>query len=125
MDSHGWVPLALVSSFKRLCALTGGSMPLLRDAVRHSEVLETNGDRIRLRDGAWEPWVLRDAVQSSVSEEQPAHNLDGTSLPSYMTNSEQDERRVQEAEDEDEDDDGEEEEESDDDIVIVMSIDDL
>ncbi|KAH7100060.1 hypothetical protein BKA62DRAFT_605351, partial [Auriculariales sp. MPI-PUGE-AT-0066] len=66
MDARGWVSLALVGSFKRLRALTEGSLTVLRDAAVLSGLLETRDDRVRLRDGAWEPWVLKDAAASEV-----------------------------------------------------------
>lgn len=87
-------------------------MPLLRDAVAHSELLETSGDRIRLRDGAWESWVLPDAASSVVESRDFRSSFDAAGfIPRDRSRIKGD---VDELEDEDE--------ESDDDIVFVMSV---
>ena len=116
MDSRGWVPLSLVASFKRLHSLTGGSMPLLRDVIALSEVVETNGDYIRLRDSAWGPWVLPGAATSLVDEEQPP--VIDSGLPDIEII---EGRRPVTAEEIRMDSDDDEDEDSDDDIVFVMS----
>ena len=89
---------------------------MLRDVLALSEVVETNGDHIRLRDNAWGPWVLPGAATSLVDEEQPP--VIDSGLPDIEII---EGRRPVTAEEIRMDSDEEEDEDSDDDIVFVMS----
>ncbi|EJD54779.1 hypothetical protein AURDEDRAFT_110265 [Auricularia subglabra TFB-10046 SS5] len=103
MDSRGWIPIALVATFNRVRALTA-SPALVREVMGVSALLEVRGDRVRLRDAQWKPYVTPDAV------------------PSAGDSSDDEDARVEAALRRPATGDGDEED-SDDDIVFVLSVD--
>ncbi|KZV99550.1 hypothetical protein EXIGLDRAFT_220095 [Exidia glandulosa HHB12029] len=106
MDSRGWIPIPLVASFNRVRALsTSGA--LVREVMGLSALLEVKGDRVRLRDGLWMPYVTPDALPSTVISD------DEDDKPSVLASS------VAEVTEDDTDDLDEDDE--DDDIVFVMT----
>lgn len=106
MDAHGWIPIPLVASFNRVRTLTH-SGALVREVMGLSALLEVRGDRVRLRDGLWRPYVLPEAVPSVVVSE------DEDDPPTLLASA------VAEVTEDDTDDADEDDE--DDDIVFVMT----
>ncbi|KAK3828056.1 MAG: hypothetical protein J3Q66DRAFT_321706 [Benniella sp.] len=56
MDSEGFVPLSLVANFNRVRYLTT-DLELIKEALRPSNEIELNGDRIRKKDD-WATWIF-------------------------------------------------------------------
>ncbi|KAG1354162.1 la-related protein 1C [Cocos nucifera] len=56
MDEQGWVPISLIAGFNRVKQLTNSKQYIL-DAVRLSDVVELQGEKIRKRND-WMNWVL-------------------------------------------------------------------
>lgn len=67
MDNHGWVPISVIASFNRVRQLTY-DVGLVRDVMGLSLLIEVQGDKVRLRDRQWAPFILPDAVASDVPE---------------------------------------------------------
>ncbi|KAF9421202.1 La ribonucleoprotein domain member 1 [Podila epigama] len=56
MDAEGYVPLSLVANFNRVKSLTTDHA-LIKDALKSSNVIEVNGDKIR-KKGDWATWIF-------------------------------------------------------------------
>ncbi|KAJ4468779.1 hypothetical protein J3R30DRAFT_3304423 [Lentinula aciculospora] len=65
MDSHGWVPISLIASFNRVRQITTDE-PFVRDVLNISSVVEVEGDMVRMKERAWERFVLPGAQSSCV-----------------------------------------------------------
>lgn len=65
MDEHGWVPVTLIASFKKVMQLTENIQQIL-GAVRSSDVVELLGDKIRKRDD-WKKWIMPPTVQIPIA----------------------------------------------------------
>uniref|UniRef100_A0A2N9J3G6 HTH La-type RNA-binding domain-containing protein n=1 Tax=Fagus sylvatica TaxID=28930 RepID=A0A2N9J3G6_FAGSY len=61
MDDQGWVPIKLIARFNKVMHLTE-NIQLILDAVRTSNVLEVQGDKVRRR-GDWMRWIMPASVQ--------------------------------------------------------------
>ncbi|KAL3641014.1 hypothetical protein CASFOL_015982 [Castilleja foliolosa] len=55
MDDNGWVPITLIAKFHRVEKLTK-DVQVIVDAMRHSTVVELQGEKIRRRD-VWNKWI--------------------------------------------------------------------
>ncbi|KAL2905918.1 La-related protein 1C [Bienertia sinuspersici] len=93
MDEHGWVPVTLIARFKKMMQLTENYQQIL-DAVRYSNVVEVQGDKIRRRDD-WMRWIMPPSVQfptasSSTSFTSPTV----TKLATDMQNVKVDEKNI-------------------------------
>ncbi|KAH9607410.1 hypothetical protein KSS87_017534, partial [Heliosperma pusillum] len=66
MDENGWVSVGVISEFNRVKSLTNDTFQIL-EAVRHSKVVEVQGDKIRRRDN-WLQWVMPPSVQFPMSD---------------------------------------------------------
>ncbi|PIN04104.1 RNA-binding protein LARP/SRO9 [Handroanthus impetiginosus] len=69
MDDHGWVPIALIASFRRVQQLTK-DIPVIVDALRYSTVVEVQGDKVR-RHNEWKKWLLPSARHSEPGSHTP------------------------------------------------------
>lgn len=67
MDNRGWVPISVIASFNRVRHLTF-DVTLVRDVLALSALVEVHGDKVRLRDGGWESFILPDAPVSDVPD---------------------------------------------------------
>lgn len=67
MDNRGWVPVSVIASFNRVRQLTY-DINLVRDVMGLSMLVEVHGDKVRLRDRQWLPFILPDAPPSDVPE---------------------------------------------------------
>ncbi|KAL8459174.1 hypothetical protein ACS0TY_036591 [Phlomoides rotata] len=76
MDDHGWVPVSLIYIFRRVHQLTK-DIPLILDSLRHSTVVEVQGDKIRRRS-EWSKWLL--SSSGSRTPSSPPENALTTSL---------------------------------------------
>ncbi|KAK7346319.1 hypothetical protein VNO80_20835 [Phaseolus coccineus] len=56
MDDQGWVPINLISNFKKVKYLTENIQTVI-DAVRASSVVEIQGDKVRKRND-WRRWIM-------------------------------------------------------------------
>ncbi|BAT75350.1 hypothetical protein LR48_Vigan01g174200 [Vigna angularis] len=56
MDDQGWVPISLISNFKKVKYLTENIQTVI-DAVRASSVVEIQGDKVRKRND-WRRWIM-------------------------------------------------------------------
>ncbi|XP_074302550.1 la-related protein 1C-like [Silene latifolia] len=68
MDENGWVSVGVISEFNKVKSLTNDTFQIL-EAVRHSMVVEVQGDKIRRR-GDWMRWVMPPFVQFPMSDAQ-------------------------------------------------------
>ncbi|XP_020581955.1 la-related protein 1B-like [Phalaenopsis equestris] len=83
MDSNGWVPINLIATFNRIKQLTD-STPFILDAIRPSNVLEVEGNRVRKRDG-WQIWLLnRHQNESEDRKSEHGSQTNQESLVSQM-----------------------------------------
>lgn len=73
MNSNGWVPLSILSSFNRVKALTGGDYKLFLEACKWLQAVEVVGDKARARNN-WEQWVfpLADRLPAGKDETNPS-----------------------------------------------------
>ncbi|KAI3464796.1 hypothetical protein Pfo_021459 [Paulownia fortunei] len=55
MDDHGWVPITLIASFRRVHQLTKDIQVIL-ESLRYSNVVEVQGDKVRRRN-TWNKWL--------------------------------------------------------------------
>ncbi|KAH6785889.1 hypothetical protein C2S51_038344 [Perilla frutescens var. frutescens] len=82
MDDHGWVPVSLIASFRRVQQLTK-DIPLILESLRYSMVVEVQGDKVRRRN-EWNKWLLSTGVVNSDSGSHPSssapENVLATSL---------------------------------------------
>ena len=69
MKSDGWTPISTIAGFNRVRTLTGGvtidqAITLIKDVTALSSMLEldTIHDSIRLTDGKWKDYVLKDVT---------------------------------------------------------------
>ncbi|GAB2226257.1 hypothetical protein Drorol1_Dr00022058 [Drosera rotundifolia] len=65
MDGQGWVPISLISGFKKMTELTN-NIQLIIDSVKVSSLVEVQGDKIRRRDD-WDKWIIAPSLQSPVA----------------------------------------------------------
>lgn len=72
MNSNGWVPLSLLSSFYRVSRLTNGDYNLFVEACKWAPSVEVVGDKIRLRQN-WENWVFPydERLEAGKNEDSP------------------------------------------------------
>lgn len=72
MNSNGWVPLSLLSSFYRVSRLTNGDYNLFVEACKWAPSVEVVGDKIRLRQN-WENWVFpyAERLEAGKNEDSP------------------------------------------------------
>jgi len=96
----------VIASFNRVRHLTYDAA-LVRDVLALSVLVEIQGDKVRLRDGGWEPFILPDAPVSDVPD--PSEQL----LLQYHPQEGGEWREQQQG-------DGTEEGEDDEDVVFVM-----
>lgn len=61
------MPISVIASFNRVRQLTYDA-GLVRDVMGLSLLVEVQGDKVRLRDRQWVPFVLPDAAMSDVPE---------------------------------------------------------
>lgn len=73
MNSNGWVPLSILSSFNRVKALTGGDYKLFMEACKWLQAVEVVGDKARARNN-WEQWVfpLAERLPAGKDETSPS-----------------------------------------------------
>ncbi|KAL1555149.1 la-related protein 1A-like [Salvia divinorum] len=55
MDNQGWVPVSVIADFKRVKRMDA-DVPFILDALQASEVIETQGEKIRRRN-EWSKWI--------------------------------------------------------------------
>ncbi|KAI3460425.1 hypothetical protein Pfo_017088 [Paulownia fortunei] len=93
MDDHGWVPIALIASFRRVQQLTK-DIPVILESLRYSTVVEVQGDKVRRRN-EWNKWLHSSGWRNSdsgphtpisVPENVLATSLQEVSLDDAMTN---------------------------------------
>lgn len=80
MDNHGWVPIHVIATFNRIKLLTN-SIPFILDAIRPSDVLEVEGNRVRKRDG-WQLWISEECQNECNTESEP--NSENTTNPDSL-----------------------------------------
>jgi len=56
MNEEGWLPLRLLAGFNRVKSLCS-NLAMITHALRSSEIVEVNGENIRLRNN-WSYWIL-------------------------------------------------------------------
>ncbi|XP_051150938.1 la-related protein 1B-like [Andrographis paniculata] len=56
MDEHGWVPITLIASFRRIDQLTK-DVPLILESLRYSTVVEVQDGKVRRRN-EWRKYLL-------------------------------------------------------------------
>ncbi|KAJ3755748.1 winged helix DNA-binding domain-containing protein, partial [Lentinula raphanica] len=88
MDSHGWIPIPLIATFKRVRSITT-DVADVRNALAVSSIVEVQGDMVRMKEGEWEQFVLPDAQASGV--ESSIHDFPQTSTSSDSTKEEEEE----------------------------------
>ncbi|KAF8519428.1 hypothetical protein JB92DRAFT_2710844 [Gautieria morchelliformis] len=100
MDNRGWVPISVIASFNRVRQLTY-DVGLVRDVMGLSILVEVQGDKVRLRDRQWVPFILPDAAASDVPEpmeqlqqQQQAHAMQSTSESPYSQQEEVEDEEV-------------------------------
>ncbi|KAL6522081.1 hypothetical protein OROMI_031958 [Orobanche minor] len=93
MDDQGWVPIALIASFRRVQQLTK-DIPVILESLRYSTVVEVQGDKLRRRN-EWNKWlhssIRRNSdsgtnTSSSAHESVLANSLQKTSLDDATAN---------------------------------------
>ncbi|XP_011074705.1 la-related protein 1B [Sesamum indicum] len=93
MDEHGWVPITLIASFRRVQQLTK-DIPVILESLRYSTVVEVQGDKVRRRN-EWSKWLHSSARPSldsgphtprAAPENVLATSLQEVSLDDSMTN---------------------------------------
>ncbi|KAK6115717.1 hypothetical protein DH2020_007986 [Rehmannia glutinosa] len=93
MDDHGWVPITLIASFRRVQQLTK-DIPVILESLRYSTVVEVQGDKVRRRN-EWNKWLhssnRRNSdsgthASSSAPENVLVNSLREVSLNDAMTN---------------------------------------
>lgn len=72
MDDQGWVPIKLIAGFNKVMLLTD-NIQLILDAVRTSNVLEIQGDKVRRRE-EWMKWIMPPVQRPNVSGHQTLGN---------------------------------------------------
>lgn len=65
MDAQGWVPASIISNFNRVRNMKT-NIPFILDALRSSNLVEVQGDKIRKRED-WSNWLLPSGHNISVS----------------------------------------------------------
>ncbi|XP_042002607.1 la-related protein 1A-like [Salvia splendens] len=55
MDNQGWVPVSVIANFKRVKRMDA-DVPFILDALQASEVIETQGQKVR-RLNEWSKWI--------------------------------------------------------------------
>jgi hypothetical protein len=102
MDNRGWVPISVIASFNRVRQLTY-DVGLVRDVMGLSILVEVQGDKVRLRDRQWVPFLLPDAAASDVPEpmeqlqqqqQQQAYAMQSTSESAYSQQEEVEDEEV-------------------------------
>ncbi|KAG8862937.1 hypothetical protein FRB96_000357 [Tulasnella sp. 330] len=79
MDSEGWIDIHVIASFPRVRQLTPDAS-LVRDVMNLSTYIEVSpeGDKCRMANGQWEPFVLPGAAPHHSSYQSQPANQDGT-----------------------------------------------
>jgi len=72
MDVQGWVPISIIAKFNRVRSMTTNVLFIL-DALRSSNVVEVQGDKIRKRED-WSNWPLPSGHNNSVSNTKIRQN---------------------------------------------------
>ncbi|KAJ4970946.1 hypothetical protein NE237_004045 [Protea cynaroides] len=62
MDDQGWVSISKIADFNRVKKMTS-NIPFILDALRSSNNIEMQGDKIRKRDD-WSKWLGRNVISS-------------------------------------------------------------
>lgn len=61
MDQEGWVDISLISTFKKVRAITAdlqsADLQYIKETLQSSSMLETQGDKVR-RQNDWHKWVI-------------------------------------------------------------------
>ncbi|KAF8589147.1 winged helix DNA-binding domain-containing protein [Ramaria rubella] len=99
MDNRGWVPVSVIASFNRVRHLTY-DVGLVRDVMSLSVLVEVHGDKVRLRNRHWMPFILPDAAPSDIPELMEQQPLHYNVQPAEINQSQ--EPAAEEGEDEDE-----------------------
>ncbi|BEI86548.1 hypothetical protein CcaverHIS002_0608350 [Cutaneotrichosporon cavernicola] len=60
MDAEGWIEIAMIASFNRIKTLTA-DVAIVTEVMGLSDLLELDGERVRLGNSEWRRWVLPDA----------------------------------------------------------------
>ncbi|KAA1473060.1 winged helix DNA-binding domain-containing protein, partial [Dentipellis sp. KUC8613] len=94
MDSRGWIPIALLASFRRVRQLTPDAA-LVHEVLLLSTIVEVIGEHVRMGSGEWRQFVLPDA---------PASTVEVSELAGTEAEAEAAEGECEEGEEEDEDD---------------------
>lgn len=83
MDTEGWISIAMIASFNRIRSLTP-EVPIIKEMMEHSSLLEVQGDHVRLVGEDAKKWVLPDAKLSPFPPATPAESAitadDATSI---------------------------------------------
>ncbi|XAR73740.1 hypothetical protein NMG60_11007811 [Bertholletia excelsa] len=91
MDDQGWVPIKLIAGFKKVMLLTD-NIQLILDALRSSNVVEVQGDKVRKRE-LWSRWIMPPSAQfATVSSPQPLGRSNYDMLAVNMQNVSLDEK---------------------------------
>ncbi|THG02800.1 hypothetical protein TEA_017030 [Camellia sinensis var. sinensis] len=85
MDEHGWVSIDLIAGFNKVMDMTD-NVQLILDAVRTSDVVEVQVDKVRRRND-WRRWIMPRSVQfpavsSPQSVGRSSHDLLATNVQS-------------------------------------------
>ncbi|KAG0477811.1 hypothetical protein HPP92_012530 [Vanilla planifolia] len=86
MDEHGWVPIHVIAGFNRVKQLTD-NIQFILEAIRTSDVVEVEGNRVRRRD-RWSEWIITPHQNQHATEPvyQSRENTNQESLVSRMDN---------------------------------------
>ena len=80
MDSEGWIDIPTIASFNRVKNLTA-DVPLVKEVMQLSSLLEVREDKVRLAYGESKRWVLPEAKPSSFPAD-PLESFQTMSPPS-------------------------------------------
>lgn len=70
MDAEGWIPIAVLASFKRVRKLTPDPA-LVREVLALSALVEVRDDHVRMSGSQWVQFVLPDARPSAFAAGLP------------------------------------------------------
>ncbi|PIN02566.1 hypothetical protein CDL12_24919 [Handroanthus impetiginosus] len=89
MDDHGWVPISLIASFRRVQQLTK-DITVILESLRYSTTVEMQGDKVRRRN-KWNKWLLSSSRLNNhpvpqTPQDVLATSLQRVSLDDSMTN---------------------------------------
>ncbi|KAK4429417.1 La-related protein 1C [Sesamum alatum] len=84
MDNHGWVPITLIASFRRVHQLTN-DIPLILESLKYSTIVEVQGDKLRRRN-EWNKWLPSSSWSNTdFVPQMPGANLLATSLQQQVS----------------------------------------